>query len=57
LVLDAFGGNMDTQAMRAGVTCQLGVNVEGALLSRGDGHACQGEGETYGVAVETAMNT
>src|ERR671932_1108815 len=57
LVPDAFGGNMDTPEMRAGVTCYLGVNVEGALLSLGDGHARQGEGETCGVAVETAMDT
>ncbi|HUY54002.1 MAG TPA: acetamidase/formamidase family protein [Candidatus Nanopelagicaceae bacterium] len=57
LVPDAFGGNMDTPEMRAGVTCYLGVNVPGALLSLGDGHARQGEGETCGVAVETAMNT
>jgi acetamidase/formamidase len=33
------------------------VNVEGGLLSIGDGHARQGEGETCGVAVECAMNT
>jgi acetamidase/formamidase len=57
LVPDAFGGNLDTPEMRAGVTCYLGVNVEGALLSVGDGHARQGEGETCGVAVECAMNT
>ena len=57
LVPDAFGGNMDTPEMRAGATCYLGVNVEGALLSLGDGHARQGEGETCGVAVECAMNT
>ena len=42
--------------MRAGVTCYLGVKVPGALLSLGDGHARQGEGETCGVAVECAMN-
>jgi acetamidase/formamidase len=54
---DAFGGNMDTPEMRAGTTCYLGVNVPGALLSLGDGHARQGEGETCGVAVECAMNT
>jgi acetamidase/formamidase len=53
----AWGGNMDTPEMRAGVTCYLGVNVEGALFSLGDGHARQGEGETCGVAVETAMDT
>jgi acetamidase/formamidase len=57
LVPDAFGGNMDTPEMRAGVTCYLGVNVEGALFSLGDGHARQGEGETCGVAVEAAMNS
>jgi acetamidase/formamidase len=57
LVPDAHGGNMDTPEMRAGVTCYLGVNVPGALLSLGDGHARQGEGETCGVAVECAMNT
>ena len=48
---------MDTPEMRAGVTCYLGVNVEGALFSLGDGHARQGEGETCGVAVECAMDT
>lgn len=57
LVPDAHGGNMDTPEMRAGVTCYLGVNVEGGLVSLGDGHARQGEGETCGVAVETAMNS
>jgi acetamidase/formamidase len=57
LVPDAYGGNMDTPEMRAGTTCYLGVNVEGALFSIGDGHARQGEGETCGVAVECAMNT
>lgn len=53
----AHGGNMDTPEMRAGVTCYLGVNVEGALFSLGDGHCRQGEGETCGVAVEAAMDT
>jgi amidase len=57
LVPDAHGGNMDTPEMRAGVTCYLGVNVEGALLSLGDGHCRQGEGESCGVAVEAAMDT
>jgi acetamidase/formamidase len=57
LVPDAHGGNMDTPEMRAGTTCYLGVNVDGALFSIGDGHARQGEGETCGVAVEAAMDT
>jgi acetamidase/formamidase len=53
----SWGGNMDTPEMRAGATCYLGVNVPGALLSIGDGHARQGEGETCGVAVETEMDS
>ena len=57
LVPDSHGGNMDTPEMRAGATCYLGVNVEGALFSLGDGHCRQGEGETCGVAVEAAMDT
>src|SRR5256885_3291369 len=57
LVPDAHGGNMDTPEMRVGTTCYLGVNVDGALLSIGDGHCRQGEGESCGVAVEAAMNT
>jgi len=52
-----WGGNMDTPEMRAGVTCCVPVHVEGALMSLGDGHARQGEGETCGVAVECAMDT
>jgi acetamidase/formamidase len=55
-VPDNFGGNMDTPEMRARSTCYLRVNVEGALFSIGDGHARQGEGETCGTAVETAMD-
>lgn len=53
----SWGGNMDTPEMRAGATCYLGVNVPGALLSLGDGHARQGEGEACGVAVECAMDS
>ncbi len=52
-----WGGNVDTPEMRAGTTAYFGVNVEGALLSLGDGHARQGEGETCGVAVECAMTS
>ena len=57
LVPDMHGGNMDTPEMRAGTTCFVGVNVEGALFSIGDGHARQGEGETCGVAAEAAMDS
>jgi len=57
LVPERFGGNMDTPEMRAGSTAFLGVNVEGALFSIGDGHYRQGEGEACGTAVEGAMTT
>jgi acetamidase/formamidase len=51
-----FGGNMDTPEVRPGTTVYLPVNVAGALLYLGDGHAAQGEGEIAGTAVEVAMN-
>ncbi len=57
LVPGPYGGNMDSPEVRAGTTCYLGVNVEGAMFSLGDGHYRQGEGETCGVAVEGAMDT
>jgi acetamidase/formamidase len=57
LVPERFGGNMDSPEVRAGTTVYLGVNVEGALFSLGDGHYRQGEGEACGTAVEGAMNT
>jgi acetamidase/formamidase len=57
LVPDRFGGNMDTPQMRSGSTVFLGVNVEGAMFSIGDGHYRQGEGEACGTAVEGAMTT
>ncbi len=57
LVPERFGGNMDTPEMKVGTTAYLGVNVEGALFSIGDGHYRQGEGEACGTAVEGAMNS
>jgi acetamidase/formamidase len=57
LVPERFGGNMDTPEMKVGTTVYLGVNVEGALFSIGDGHYSQGEGESCGTAVEGAMNS
>ncbi|MEV0679046.1 acetamidase/formamidase family protein [Actinosynnema sp. NPDC050436] len=53
----AHGGNMDTPEMRTGTTAYFGVNVPGALISIGDGHCRQGEGEVCGTAVEAAMST
>lgn len=57
LVPERFGGNMDSPEVRAGSTIYLGVNVEGALFSIGDGHYRQGEGEACGTAVEGAMHS
>ena len=57
ITCDAHGGNMDTPELRAGTTLYLGVNLHGAMLSLGDGHARQGHGEASGVAVEVAMHT
>lgn len=51
-----FGGNLDTPEVRPGSTIYLPVNVPGALLYLGDGHAVQGEGEIAGTAAEVAMN-
>ncbi|HET6482006.1 MAG TPA: acetamidase/formamidase family protein [Actinoplanes sp.] len=57
ITCDAHGGNMDTPELRAGTTLYLGVNMHGAMLGLGDGHARQGQGESSGVAVEVAMTT
>ncbi|GAC1364435.1 MAG: hypothetical protein NVSMB4_20220 [Acidimicrobiales bacterium] len=57
LVPDRFGGNMDSPDIAPGATVYLGVNVEGAMFSVGDGHYRQGEGEACGTAVEGAMTT
>ncbi|MGW5052646.1 acetamidase/formamidase family protein [Actinokineospora sp. NPDC004072] len=51
------GGNMDTPELRAGTTAYFPVNVPGALISIGDGHCRQGEGEVCGTGVEAAMAT
>jgi len=50
-----FGGNMDNKELVAGTTLYLPVFAEGALLSVGDGHAVQGDGEVCLSALETAM--
>lgn len=51
-----YGGNMDYNRIREGVTLYLPVNVPGALLLIGDGHAAQGDGELTGNALETSMD-
>ncbi|HSF16177.1 MAG TPA: acetamidase/formamidase family protein [Vicinamibacteria bacterium] len=48
-------GNLDLKELVAGTTLYLPVHVPGALLSIGDGHAAQGDGEVSGTAIETAL--
>jgi amidase len=50
-----FGGNMDAPEARPGYTIYLPVNVAGALLYIGDGHAAQGDGEVAGTAIEVPL--
>lgn len=49
------GGNLDNKELAAGSTVYLPVWNRGALLSIGDGHAVQGDGEVDLTALETAM--
>lgn len=46
------GGNMDQPVVAEGARVWLPVAVDGALVSVGDVHACQGDGEISGVALE-----
>jgi formamidase len=48
------GGNMDIKHIRAGTRLRLPVDVPGALVSFGDIHFAQGDGESCGVAIEVA---
>jgi amidase len=50
-----FGGNMDAPEVSVGNTLYLPVNVEGALLYMGDGHAAMGDGEVAGTAIEAPL--
>ncbi|MEW6280818.1 MAG: acetamidase/formamidase family protein [Candidatus Eremiobacterota bacterium] len=49
------GGNMDCRELIGGAVLYLPVQVPGALLSAGDGHAAQGDGELCGMAVECPL--
>ena len=51
----AHGGNLDNKELVAGATLYLPVFVEGALVSCGDGHGAQGDGEVCITAIETAL--
>ena len=50
-----FGGNMDAPEAGVGNTLYLPVNVPGALLFFGDGHAAMGDGEVAGTAIEVPL--
>jgi acetamidase/formamidase len=50
------GGNMDYKGFEQGVTVYFPVNVEGALLFVGDGHAVQGDGEIVGTGIEVSFD-
>jgi acetamidase/formamidase len=49
------GGNLDNKELVAGTRLFLPVHVDGALLSVGDGHGAQGDGEVCVTAIETAL--
>jgi acetamidase/formamidase len=50
----AQGGNMDIRHITPGARLHLPVAVPGALLSLGDTHSAQGDGEVCGTAIETS---
>ena len=51
------GGNIDLRHVTKGSTLYLPVGVAGALLSLGDGHAAQGDGEVCVSGLECQMRT
>ena len=51
----ACGGNIDCKELVAGTTLFLPIPVDGALVSAGDGHAAQGDGEVSQLAIEAPV--
>ena len=49
------GGNIDCKELVPGTTLFLPIPVDGALLSAGDGHAAQGDGEISQLAIEAPV--
>ena len=49
------GGNFDNRELVEGTTVYLPVHAPGGMLSIGDGHAAQGDGEVSGTAIETSL--
>jgi acetamidase/formamidase len=50
-----WGGNIDCKLLVAAATLFLPISNDGALLSLGDGHAAQGDGEVSGTAIECPL--
>jgi acetamidase/formamidase len=50
------GGNLDNRRLGVGSSVYLPVSHPGALLSLGDPHAAQGDGEISGTAVEASLD-
>jgi acetamidase/formamidase len=50
-----WGGNIDCKLLVPGSTLYLPIPVDGALVSAGDGHAAQGDGEVSGTAIECPL--
>lgn len=50
------GGNIDCAELVAGSTLYLPIELSGGLLSVGDGHALQSDGEVSGTAIECPMD-
>ena len=50
------GGNIDCKELVAGTVLYVPVEVDGAGVSLGDGHAAQGDGEASGTAIECPMD-
>lgn len=57
VVPEAFGGNMDSPEASVGNTVYFPVNVPGAMLFLGDGHAAMGDGEVAGTAIEVPLRS
>jgi acetamidase/formamidase len=51
-----WGGNIDCKELAAGASLFLPISVDCALLSVGDGHAAQGDGEVSGTAIECPLD-
>ena len=49
------GGNLDIKDLSKGSKVRFPVQIPGALLSLGDTHAAQGDGEICGTAIESPM--